>query len=459
MHKPITYDSDSGDIFDDLIEQTTPLSPDEKFNITKQNINDDITIHKTGTKHYNKTKYNDLIHFKLMCNSLNPNINVHNKIKRQIIMNYTVYPHKIYTGLLQNIYEKGLTDFTINFISGQSFKCMKMIIQIIPYFDMMFNECDIQDTVTITDDYECVMIIMRLLHYNVDNLAKLVCYDNIIGLGIENCIDVLLIADKYLMANNMDILILFIKNNINDIIEYFINNNNNDKILLLEQLMCIMIANDNYYHDICQIKTTIYQTNFGEFIFKFNNWNKKFYDFVIFNVIKESKKYDLLNILHTSPLKNVMLLDEIDFSSNIYYELYKHQYQNHSYLSSDTLPPKNDNSIIISSYYPILKYTCYDMIKCRISKFENYYVDICLNEHFICNISVGTKIIIGDVTNTEYHTITKIIKYSEDQKIEIPHLYHISYPKQINYELHFDKQIHHSSKLWKLTTYEYKINT
>lgn len=442
------------------------LSLDDKFNIVLLNINKSIDIYLNQRYSYiTETEYDNYVHFKHLCESLNTSNNTYIKIKHQIAVNYIANSHKIYVGLLKDIYNASLSDFTINFLNepSQSFKCLKIIIQKIPYFDMMINDCNITDSMTIIDNYDTAMILMKLLYFNIPCDNTFEQHSKIVNITNENVIDVLLLTDKYLVTNYVNALIVFIKKNIMNIIRWLLDNNKIDKLVLLEQILCNIVTN-NIYHEcgIQNIINIIYDTKLGEHVFMFNNWENKFSGHVLLDAIKITNQYDLLDkVPDISPLNIVSFLNRVDYESNIYYKISKCVYKNKSmiFYTYPELEIRNDNFVVITNYYPKFTYVKYSVIKGKITKISDNGIHLKFHDYMTYSIPIGTKIIFNVEMETKKYTINKIIKYSYDYKIDVPHLYHHGLNEKIKYEIYFDEPIETpiKSNIWMVESYEHDI--
>jgi hypothetical protein len=267
--------SDSDEDVCPIIPPKMTLSEEEAFDCIMQVIDKNIPSPITE-----KTNHiSNMLHFKNICNSLNPNDEGHNKIKSVMTILYLARYSitDIYEETLKTIANESITDFTINFPNDKSIKCLKAIIQQIPYFDMMIKDCGITDTIVLDDDYDNVMTIINLLH-NIKSFK----------VEIDNAIDVLLLTDKYLMVDNLGMLITGIENNISPIMNNLKDTNDNDKILSLYKYFNDALKNDDFkrYSNIKTILNHIHRQNLGETMFLIEHWDKKFNVTAIIDVIR-----------------------------------------------------------------------------------------------------------------------------------------------------------------------------
>lgn len=379
----------------------------------------------------------DAIHFKQICESLNPTDDIHNQIKSIITKKYIKKKeniHSTYTSTLRTLNTKSITDLTINFPNGETFKCLKMIIQKIPYFDMMIKDCDDTTPIILTDNYNDFMVLMELLYQSV----------HFTGIT-ENVVDVLLLSDKYLMTDDLNPLMFFFKENVNAIIKYLIDNNEFDKILSVYKYFNDMTY-DETYGTPRDIVKSLYNINFGEFMFNIDNWNLKFNEDVIIRVITQTARYDLLNIINVSPLKILKLLSHIDIKNNTYDRLgrYSHTHQSALIHAPSHLTTVYDDAIVIASYYPNFEYTIYEKVKCRFSAIDDNSnaINFSFTQYCPEPLTIGTKFVINDNINTDnHHTLTKILKIKGDKIVDVQDADDFAGFGSCKFILHFDKPV------------------
>jgi hypothetical protein len=116
--------------------------------------------------------------------------------------------------------------------------------------------------------------------------------------------------------------------------------------------------------------------------------------------------------------------------------------------------------IVITNYYPKLNYIKYDNIKGKISKISDNGIHLKFHDSIPHSIPVGAKIVFDIVVDSKKYTINKIIKYTNDYKMDVPHLYHYGLNKKIKYEIYFDEEINdiNNSYMWTIKSYEHDIN-
>lgn len=443
--------SDSDDDDCERYPSKMSLSPEESFKNILNLIDGEIS-----TNINKKTNHlSNMIHFKNMCNSLNPNDDMHNKIKNIMIIQYKTHSSliDIYDEILYTIGNEQITDFTINFPNDKSIKCLKMVIQKIPYFDMMIKDCDITDTITLNDDYDNVMTIIKLL-YNSKSFT----------MEIKNITDTLLLTDKYLMVDNLERLMNYVEKYSHDILRHLIKTKDTDKILALYKYFSDALTNDNFkkYFNIQIIINNIHKFDLGEYIFLIDNWDTKFDGADILNAIKQTSKYEFLNILKISPLEIIGSLKDIDFSNNIYYKIRKQIYSQGAQLTynNNMFSMHDANVINITSYYPKFSYTSYNKNCGTYNKISDNCINYRFTSHSPNPLPIGTKILIDtNISNKELYTITKIIKYNNDKKMEVQDADWYGLYSPVKYEIYFDKPIAvpNYSRFWVVESSEHDI--
>ena len=385
------------------------------------------------------------INFKNLCDSLNLANEVHVKVK-EIIMSYIgigdLEIDEIFTMILSDIYNNNLTDFTIKF-PDKSLKCFKAILKTIPYFEMIFQDLEIDDSIDFTTDYELISILVKLLHIpETDDLT------------IFNFIDLFVMMDKYLMKDHIHIMLQFAKKNIIDIIEYSLANKQFENILILYDLLNNIKSNlsngdtkntkdtKEINYDITKIIDKIFTIDFGPNMFMFANWVKLFTDDKKMEAIQITGNYNLLNISKINPKKVLVLLANIDFSSKIYSELYNRiEYDNMDVHHNKDLIILQTGvpSLIIINYYPIFECKCLEYVPAEIPEKLGDLIMIRFTKYSQISLSVNSILVFTNkqyyenITNT--YTIQKIVKYSNEKQTEVSHAEYVS-PKVLDYVLY-----------------------
>lgn len=224
---------------------------------------------------YAKHKY-----FSILCSSLDSNNDVHMSIK-EIIVSHITYDtkiDKIYDKVMRDIFECGFYDFTIMFKNGKTIKCMKMLLKLIPYFDMVLSEFG-DENIIINDDYDLVLNIIKILHGDNDVIT-----DN-------NLIDLYLLMDKFLMCDYFDVLmsygsIIDGKLKIQIILQQLLDVGDYDKLIKFK-----MLAQYNKNEKLCVLNSlrftcmtldmqvifdNILHLDYGENIYIYDDWDNIF---------------------------------------------------------------------------------------------------------------------------------------------------------------------------------------
>jgi hypothetical protein len=378
--------------------------------------------------------YKTTLHLKQICESLTESNEVNAKIKSIIVdiwyHNYVV--STTYQRILKKLFDETIYDFTIKFPDGKFINCLKVVIQKIPYFEIAIKDYNFTDSMILDDNY-C----------HVTTLIKMVYMDNVIDdmPFVEDAIDIVILGDKYLMSNDMAPLLKFIYEMCDN--KKFIRIDI-DKLLMLHVILTNLSHDQKFIHTdtVNRMLHVIHNTDLGENIFKFENYDTLFNHTNIINAIKITKKYELLNSLSgIEPLTIISFLIDINFKSNIYYKLKKQAYAYNMGIIYKLPSTLSSSCIVIHNYYPNFNYTLYFRIKASIKlcefgielEFDNNYNSKC--------IKLNDKIIIGTDSKVQPYTITKIFKYHNGQKVEIDNANHyIHYPK-ITYEIYFDRPV------------------
>jgi hypothetical protein len=169
----------------------------------------------------------------------------------------------------------------------------------------------------------------------------------------------------------------------------------------------------------------------------------------------------LLNNLSIIPSIIIALLKDIDFSNNIYYKIKKYTCERGASIFYNMPFGEYFDSVInITSYYPKFSYTTYKS-DCGIfvKKGENF-IDYKFNMYAPKPLKIGTKILIDKtISNKEPYTITKIIKYDSEKRMDVIDASWYGSYKHVSYEIYFDKPIDIPTfpKLWIVDSHEHDI--
>lgn len=331
-------------------------------------------------------------------------------------------------------------DFTLICPNNKKILCLKSILQTIPYFKMMIEDTQVDNTMTIDVKYELMDIIINIINGRIYN-----------EVGYDTYIDIFELMDKYLMIYYFPVMvehgIKHMQNYVNDLIKI----NAYDKIKILYQIFRNVLEStmENFEFafrgqfwspmklksDIRHLMTIICNSDMANNIITFEGWEQYFPLNQKLKYVASSKNYELLQTINVDPVLIIAFMSHIDFSNNIYYDI----------LNSDVEvifgPEKYElikkSTIIVHNYYPILSYT--KIIEIPIHIFSG---GDCVSVKFHNNnmmVPVGAKISWGDT----FHTITKITKYNAKNSVDVNVAQYISSRicDDIYYGLYFDKKI------------------
>lgn len=403
------------------------------------------------------------INFINLCNSLNPQNKTHNDINN-IIMDYIVIQdlpiNEKLSMIFLDIYNNNLVDFTIKFPNKITLRCLKVIFKTIPYFGMVFQDINIGDSIELTN-YKTTSILIKLL-YVPDSKQ----------ITVTNYVNLFVLMDKYLMINYFGMMIEFGMANIESIINYLLNKKNLNSIQKLIKILYNVHAeysrqnSENTAKDVMDIINRIFDVHFGENIIMFKNWPAIFSNDNKINAIKKSKHYELLNVADINPNKVLSLLAEIDISNNVFNQLYSILLKLPGYFGEKISELPTERSVIITNYYPILKYiSIYSTSIKIIETYENSIV-ITFTKSPSINISIGS-IVTFDIGVVNSYSIEKIIRNYNDEQTEINEIIYdlpipfwmISELKDITYHIYLDKSLIEKDvdNMWALEYIDHKI--
>ena len=121
---------------------------------------------------------------------------------------------------LRDLYDLQLFDFTIQFSDGKEFKCLKGLLIQIPYFSTIFEDTDVQHTITLNVNSDIAMIVLKLL-YDQHSLFK-----------VEYIIETIKLMDMWLMDVAW-LNCLPVDQNIDEMIKLLIDHNQYYDIMIL----------------------------------------------------------------------------------------------------------------------------------------------------------------------------------------------------------------------------------
>lgn len=418
-------------------------TPENLYNNLLLSFNKNIPVH---------------INFKTLCDSTNVCNAVNAKIK-DIILDYcTLYDSKIsdiYKKVTIDIYNNNLTDFKLVFPDGQTFMCLKAILQTIPYFAMVFEDVELNDSIELASNYDITTSLIKLV-YNPEA-------ENIIT--NDNYLELFELMDKYLMKDYFYIMISYAKNNIDVITKGLLDDKKFNCLTFLYRILSNIategIINNKLKKNALGIIKQMLDVNPGENITMFNDWQKMFSDDQKLKAISVSKNYELLNIAHITPIKVVGFLAGIDFANNFYYNIINDTAklifspQNNEILSTSS------TIIIITSYYPVLSYTKIYKLPVYTGNKVGNNITIEFSKCSDIPIKIGDKIMIGYTTSelNNYYCVNSITKTGNTQSMSTKVAQFVSPPiihDDIKYVLSLNRPIDSKdiNGLWVMSEYK-----
>lgn len=350
----------------------------------------------------NKREYDDLIkkydHINFLSSS----------VKNYMIMNYIKSYHP---------------DMTLKCKEGD-IKCHRYILNILPYFNLMFQDSEFSSIIEVDFNYIATKIVIDSIYFtSIENLK------------INNIYDVLYIMDKtmYNISNVYDECLKYLCDHLEFIIQYELVNDRIDHIKNIERI----IRQSHNQQLKLKLKTAFQCCN--KYLLSFNKWKEMFTVEQQLDGLMETKQYDLL---HELPIKDV-----IKYMTNkfIYCDSYNKLYnavmlENINIYMMDKLKDPKKYMYLIKNYYPALSYhSLVNMCLQCASKNENIIklkFKIVINE-----IKINSQLWIGnenDDIEQNIYTIVKIFKILNDIEIECDTL---NYRYDLVYKLVVDKPI------------------
>jgi hypothetical protein len=216
---------------------------------------------------------------------------------------------------------------------------------------MIFTDVVMEDNLMLASDHNVTTTLLTLIY---DSNADV--------LNNSNYVDVFEMMDKYLMKEYFNIMLVYGKNNITDIVNGYILSGDFDKIKLLHRILK-NISDENSINNNDELKKNtkevikkMFDGNFNEHITMFEDWTTLFTDPQKLRCIHNSKQYDLLNVACINVDLVINFLSKLDLNNDDYDELFtlKNLYRCLIMFGDDKSISKH--KIIIDSYYPVFKY-------------------------------------------------------------------------------------------------------
>ena len=363
--------------------------------------------------------------------------------------------------ILTDIYNLNLFDLTLKFENTEeTLNCKKFMLRFIPYFDMLFNDVEITDSITISQNYEITKIIIMMLHNQ--NIKSLVTK--------ENAINIILQMDLWLMRDHYKMLIKHISGIIEDVIKDELEQKNYEKIVLFNKILK-NLPNEKSHHvknyknkekkESNKLQEKMLELDvWNEHIFIFNHWNLLFNDNQKLKAIFDTKQYELLNISNITPAKVIIELAKRDFTNDFYYYIYDNCDVSFIANHNDTHNIQNriiNKRCIISQYYPKFVYYKYENLN------DNFIMVInnIITDKINISVSIGDKLLHCNNNYFETCEVTEIIKINNKAKVEVKNTVPNNLTnciQNIYYEIYVDKNLTNYSgghHIFKITSYNF----
>jgi hypothetical protein len=316
-------------------------------------------------------------------------------------MTFFTLPDKI--NMIMNDFKNNVTNVKIIFMDGE-LKAHKSILSLIPYFELLFEDC-IGDVVYFNASIKNMNIIINSVYFN---------YINTLLINEYNVFDILLLFDMLMYCK--DNLTFLLKKYIGPIIQQLLMDDNKFKLRLFENIITNMTNKDN---KMCLDK--IIKTNFKnchDYMFLFVRFDEMFDKHEIINYIIKYEKYDYFNQLKEVDPKIILNhLIEIFHDKDCYYDIFTADcvyYNTENIFEAD----EDCEYIIIKSYFPL------HYIKLNHFAYPNHIMEEGEDEINIqldksSDVTVGSKLVIvtDDMLFLNYYEITSIHKKIGDRLI------------------------------------------
>lgn len=275
-----------------------------------------------------------------------------------------------------------MTNYKVKFVDGKERNIPKELLEIIPTCQILLSDIDNEEEHFLFP-FECSenefdIIIRYLFGYYIDDeitpmnifrmleLSELLLVPRIIEVFLR-CLCQVQIMTYFTQIDNFDI---------NKLIRL--------SILLLDlkdnaekNILPLNIYKINHTFDMysSKIYTTIKNNPqyFNQSIFVFENWVHFFSESIQEDAIKSLKMYEQLNKSTISPKKILNILSSLDNTTNRYNKIIKRfkwcspeVYFHPDGYDFSTIPTNIDTICIITSYYPVFKYTKIEKVKYKL---------------------------------------------------------------------------------------------
>lgn len=345
-----------------------------------------------------------------------------------------------------------ITNFKIHLTDNTVIHCIKKALYIIPYFKILFNDCDDGDEIALDTDPTITKSIIDSLYFG--NLKD--------SLTVTNVINTFEILDKFMFYDAIHDVLQFIQKHHNTIIENMLENDFND-IFVLKMLLDNVMNNDfkdvNYVpFGIEPIKNVTRSTiilifeivgrhlnnNYDDNknIFMFNDWFKIFNSNIKFDAIKQFKKYELFNISDIASCVILKFLIEEFPHLECYNDICNYFPKVYFNEPIEKYIGKCFHYAIITSYYPKFEYMTITTLDSKSVLNNKIKISTQINTK---EINIGTKILLSQ-NNTIHNEfiITGFNKCVNNKIVPVQQLTRIGIPfATVHYEIILNKTLTH----------------
>jgi hypothetical protein len=395
--------------------------------------------------------------FKSLCESLSV-VNPVNENVKNIVLGYCdmfdVEIVEIFRLVKLDIYNKNLTDFIIEFQDGKCYPCLKAIIKTIPYFDMIFNDIDMNDSLTLSSDFGITSSLLTLVYdQNADEL------------NASNYVEIFEMMDKYLMKEYFYIMLEWAKNNVEIVMRDCVLNNDFDRIKLLYRILKnisdekFMKDNEfsfnnceNLKKDAKNVINKMFNVTMGIGMILFDDWFVAFTDSQKLKNIYESKRYDLLDIANIKPELVIQFLLKLDPDNDNYDDIFTMINLYNMVVEYGECTNVNGSRFIVESYYPTFKYKKIIRLPANIHMINGNELTMNYFQNSNINIKSGSKLVFGHISKVyNVKQIKRCVKNEVKERV-VDNVHYIS-NKNVIFKLDLDDV--YPSDI-KLNVYDYE---
>ncbi len=316
--------------------------------------------------------------------------------------------------MIMNDIKKTMTNVKLILNNGE-IDCHKSILSIMPYFKILFEDCE-GDVIYLDASLESMTIIINALYFTFINLDS------------SNLMDVMILFDMFMYQRyTVQLTYHLYKNNI---ITFLLRHNNINQLLILELLLHHMLIDRK---DDILIKKLINQFSSCEkYMFYFTHWTTIFTKEQQLNQIVIQEKYEMFNRSIIEPKIILKLLIDQFIHSDCYYDVY--QLPDYYFTKEN----EDENYIIIKSYYPKFHY-----IRIEDTKYKNHSIHVNTNKIDLdlnrsLDYKIGSKFLfsMSSKLRQDIYEITDIHKIINNQLVPAKQL---KFLENIKYQLTFNR--------------------